>query len=143
MSTQHYAYTVIGVRLPAEKLFPDRITNKRGCEHPLPVGARFCPNCGAAAYISEKQRGVIDSETGLDLKVWKGFGVLVGTSTFDPNVYVGLVVGNVRGQEYATRHDISFDAIELMHRQLKRTLAPMNLWDESIFGLWTVMYVNH
>jgi len=129
MSTDYKAYTVIGVKIPEEKLHVT--TKKRGCSH-KEAASKHCAECGKPMWITAKEEIPAyityqeDSQfAGLD-------GIDEGTDRDD--IYVGEVLEHLFEK---------IPDIEKLKEKIRLALEPLKLWDEKKFGIYTVLYCSY
>lgn len=148
------AAAAIGVEIDPQLLH--RETRHRGCDcHPNPPDAwAYCPACGKPVwetrYAAIPEWDVSDP----DQPLLAGLTVVRTTPPDSPGLdrtalgreairagarfIVAHTVVRTDQMSLARRIDGTFDIPVARHRLL-HALAPLGLWDESKFGLWTVL----
>ena len=58
MSYQAYSHLIFGIKTPRSTV--NQSDAIRGCNHPITPSMKFCPECGASAYI-QKQSRILES----------------------------------------------------------------------------------
>lgn len=58
MGVNYRAYTVIGVVVGIEELFPEKVVEVRGCKHEVSAPALFCQQCGKPRIIPQYSNDV-------------------------------------------------------------------------------------
>lgn len=148
MGASYTAYAVIGVEIPAAKLY--REARVRLCQHEAPAGATFCPTCGKPAWGTEKEPIAAykpDGERPHFTPKLAGWDVAVSSN--GERAYIGLVCRGVPSRESYReprdqgdfRHLTGGDVNDL-RQKLQADLEPLGLWDGVKFGLWAVLYCS-
>lgn len=147
MSTVFYAEAVIGMAITEDKLFIEK--PYPNCEHKIPDGAKYCPTCGQLAVKMLSEPAVdlgikfnhdvyeymCDWEEALERKGWS----IVKTQ--EDNMIIGIAAKS--DDDYGNfTNMVEISNLENLKQQLKDYFEPLGLWDESSFGLWSVMTVS-
>jgi len=137
------AVAVIGVKCSPgvikSALF--KLGQERGCKHELPDGMNFCPECGAASYVTvsnaideyEDGEGDGDKLYGYEL-VHRGEGY------YDDPEYIAYVTSgcvSARQSKSINLGELNLIDIEI---EMKEKLEPLGLWDRKRFGLHVLLY---
>lgn len=149
MSVDFTATALIGVELDKSKT--SKMIKERGCEHKVSKN-KFCAQCGEAMW---SEREVImgelcckeyeEDECYSDEIILEGYrlafttdqnrvflGKQVSTSGDTEAKMIGLPVMKEIGQDIA-----------YIKQALMNFLKPLDLWDESKFGIWTIAHVSY
>lgn len=135
MSTSYTAYAVIGVRVPFQALF--RRVVYVHTEHPVPEGAKYCPECGKEARIVEDEP-IWDDDFQIGgfpiYETWDEQWAVFGIAARDRDYY--------RKDEQKAGRFKRLEPVEIAETlaRLKDALGP--LWDESTLGLHAVLGVS-
>jgi hypothetical protein len=143
MGYDAYAVAVIGVRLPPgaikDKLFvPDK---EPGCAHLLQADEKFCPECGAAAYIDvtkaikeyEDGEGDGDKLCGYEL-VGRGEGC------YNDPEFIAFWSSDCVRPGSTEFHSLGDFDLEDVYGQMQEKLEPLGLWNPEGFGLHVFLY---
>lgn len=146
MSTTFRAEAIIGVAIPREKIFQKK--PHRNCEHKIPNGAKFCPTCGkeATRLVDESIINIPDLKYGYDnYEYMCDWGYLLSrmglsmTENQDDELYFIGIATEARSYDEDLTQMVTIPDSGDLKQQLKDYLEPIGLWDESKFGLWSVM----
>ena len=137
MSEDMRAFLVLGCKVTSDDLFVT--TQERECSHPLPVNAAYCPTCGKPAYTTEKTAR-FDEDTGSYTGRIGAFDVLISTNGWDDyrtDALIGVITLTSDGDMVGLKTPLDDDTA--IRTALRAELEPLDLWDESRFGLWLVL----
>lgn len=131
MGVDYVAYTIIGIRIPRDRIITE--TKERGCSCAVPVTSTYCPDCGNLAYIT--------TYPPIDLYVpcetFAGFNIVDDPD--NDEIYVGEFY---KVDEDNYEESLEFEAIERLKSSLKTKLTPHGFWDENEFKIWSVFSVS-
>ena len=135
MSTSYTAYAVIGVRVPFRALYRRAVYIHT--EHPVPEGAKYCPECGKEARIVEDEP-IWDEDFQIGgfpiYKTWDGQWAVFGIAVRDRDYYW-------EEEDKAGRFKkLSVAETEETLARLEIALGP--LWDAETLGLHAVLVVS-
>ena len=143
MGVDYYAYTIIGLRVPIDKIIGTVIKHKNKCEcepqtEPM-AGQKFCGKCGCVLDYPYKAD---DPRFGVD--IWeieeKGIGgwPVVSDGDYGTYFYIGLLKasGEDKGPTKIPYH------IEGMKNKFQKDMEELGLWDEDSYGIWTVLQIS-
>jgi hypothetical protein len=133
MSTDYKAMTIIGIKIPNEKLYVT--THIRGCKH-KETAYKHCPECGKPMWISQKE----DSPAYVvyqDTDKFAGLNATTG-GTDEEDLFVGKIFEAEPHTQFNVIPD--FDKIKA---EVRLALDPLNLFDEKKFGIYTVLYCSY
>lgn len=137
MGAEYEAFSIIGCRVDGEKLFTE--TTVKTCTHTFDASFAFCPKCGKPATETELE-ALFDEDEGDYNGRLGGLDVVVPFSDDEiPDwAYIGPIVarGSSDGPDDRTQLPADLAAIK---EQTRVALDPLGLWDESAFGLWTLL----
>jgi hypothetical protein len=139
MGVDYTAYAVIGVEIDPTKLTRPKVVPHD--EHPVPPGARFCPECGAPATINvlELIEGYDDDADRDDQFYQEVTGYPLVRN--DKTDVVGGLIAEVNDWKHTTRF-VRLGDLERLKAEMQAKLEPMGLWDESKFGLYALLDVS-
>lgn len=132
MSTSYYAHTLIGVRVPIDKLYRKEVILHTA--HPYPEGATYCPTCGVKLADVVRMVPLFDE---FNFKIGK-FDVEILNNAA---CFVGLDTGVSDWGK--TLWD--FRACRRMahiEKELREELQPRGMWDEGLFGIYTFLKIS-
>lgn len=154
MSVSFRATALIGVELDKSKTY--KMIKERGCEHEASKD-KFCAQCGETMW--DEREVIIDElcckEEGEDeyytedviLECYR-----LAFTTDEHRIFLGKSIsvwsGNWGDDKEAkmiglpVMEEISQD-IAYIKQALLEFLMPLNLWDESKFGIWTIANVSY
>lgn len=135
MGVDYYASAVLGCEVTGKLRYE---VEKRGCLHDA-GDQPFCPKCGKQTVIKETvnipeyEDDAIGAEDGPYLTVF---------STTDNRRQIAGIGTTVDsdGCNEAQFMLVNFDEIK---RQVREVLEPLGLWDETKFGMWSVMHCSY
>ena len=133
MGVDWTSHTILGVKLNRDKCYTT--TRKPGCKHTLssnfidliPDDWEFCPICGKQALIAEE----VLVECLEDPGDWP-IGIDQCITTDPEDYFVGRIISC---DSYMEIHNMSG-----LKQKLKDILEPYDLWDETQFKIWNVLY---
>ena len=160
MGIDYRAIAIIGLKIDRD-LF-DKLrdvvteTRTRGCEHQIPKSAKFCPECGAKAFLVKQKRSKAFSYDDADYPT-EIAGVQVemfddGYGGYD--IYVGTCVMSQSNRMGGGHGFTSFDnmtdgpcplnsnSFGQLKDYLKYVFDPIGLWKDDHFGLHAVLNVS-
>lgn len=132
MGADYSAYAVIGCevtgRLYSSKVIP-------GCKHPAAAGVKFCSTCGAKSRLEHTPiKGYNpDEETLAGLRVY--------TTGEKERAFIGIGTDSTDtcGSE---AQFLNLDELAEARTRIKSKLAPLGLWDQETYGLWSIMHCS-
>ena len=129
------AYTVVGVRMSAEKLLAGMVAKERCCDHPE-MDTKFCPECGRYMWVAVAPEEVDDVA---------GLPVVFDDCSREGFAFVGVCSDGVdaRGTSTVNMVPMPLESLVGAKDKVKAALEPIGLWDESQFGVWTAMYQSY
>lgn len=136
MGADYYSYAVIGVEIDQKKLYQKPI-NKKAFEHDYPKTMKFCPNTGNKLW-EEVEEPIPEWDDEDELGEYK-----VYFSTDDTRCFIGVIVcesGPYKGEVNFVQFP---DDLEDKKQKLKDFLTPLGLWDESKFGVYSIMRCSY
>jgi hypothetical protein len=158
MGVDYSAHTVIGVELPNVDDLPrlKEKTRKRAFKHSFKDDGEheFDPKSGKPLWLAETEEvetdepSVVYDDDNYEgntlegqrlLKAPDGMGFCWGTD--QESVFLGIVSGTGSDNEEADFMEVP--DIEATKMSLKGALDPLGLWDESKFGIYTVLYCSY
>jgi hypothetical protein len=161
MGADYYSKAIIGVRLliDEEKIPRAKIpVRKRAFKHTYTDDGEmeFHPKDGRKLWLNEKEEieadypayvynlddDVSDLEEGQTLVVFPE-SLDVASGTDNDSWYLGCAVGTGSSNGGDEEGFIPIPDINGLKEKLKRTLEPHGLWDESRFGLYSVLYCSY
>ncbi len=134
MSVTYRAKAFIGCKVTRDRLF--HTVKARGCDHAPLHSTLYCPHCGKLMWVDKKvpisQWDEEDDLSGLTLVHGMGDELYA---------CVRYVVAEDSGiaDKLMPLHE---DSVAMTKRMLQVKLEPLGLWDESTFGLWSVLYCS-
>lgn len=139
MGIRNCATAALGQRVEIAKLCREVAT--RECEHTIPDGAKFCPECGKANKPILVKRWLDGYKAGDDGAEW--FGDLALVRHADSNwgvlclshVSTGDGTGKPKMAETVPGDAVIYNT----KRELYAALNKHGLYDESLFGLWVIL----
>lgn len=148
MGADWYAATVIGIRVPKDKVVREETYFRNNCIcKPRQRGpevypeASFCPTCGKLI----RRKCVRDVVLFDGLTPWKNGSSICGwpvyTGTDGMFFYIGVFVVEVAG-EYDKKSplpNISKDTVI----KFRRAMEKAGLWDQEEFGMWTILTCSY
>jgi hypothetical protein len=133
MSVSYSGLAVVGCQVPIDKF--DKVEDVPGCEHQVPEGNKFCPECGAPALKREE----------VDFDWYEFFDehdeLTWGFTTDDKELIVGAIGAGAEGEGENLRR--ANDELENLGERTKAVLEPLGLWDLDTFDLWCVMRCSY
>ena len=134
MGADYYSYAVIGMEITdhEEKLWIH--SKQRAFNHNYPETMNFDPKTGKKLWEEIKAPAVGVDEYGENLL---GFKLVYGT-----NQESCFVAGAVVRSDYAKKCDTIPD-IQAIKKEMQAKLETLGLWDESKFGLWSILYCSY
>jgi hypothetical protein len=143
MGVDFHAYLVAGIRIKRAHLYVP--TARSGCEHSIPDGAKFCPECGKPSLVTESVPldGYNEDDRLHDLDV-----VPVANSEEGSEVIVGRLIAEANPDTWGGRDPLgSTDvaAIRQAHDEACGGLEqlPPSLAERGVMGIWLVPYVSY
>ena len=133
MSTDYKAMTIIGIKIPEEKLYVTK--HKRGCKH-KEASSKHCPACGKPMWVFRNEE-IPAYVVYQDTEKFAGLDATTrGTDEED------LFVGKIFEAEPHTHFNVipDFDKIKA---EVRLALDPLNLFDEKKFGIYTTLYCSY
>lgn len=136
-----YGIALIGVRVKKEQLSKARgepIT-RDGCHHRIPVGANYCPVCGAPRTVVEPAPEMTRER--LESLV-KPFAVESDGS--DRDLFVAAKPMTIKTLDICScgsslKMDLpDRETVGEYKSMLRKMLEPIGCWDEKSFGVWVV-----
>jgi len=160
MSTSYRAMALVGVKLPLESDLPrlQKSVRKKAFPHNFPddENHKFDPKTGNPLWLNEFELTdsdepsvvyQVDDYCDVDLvagqKVLKGdedLGLIESEDDFSDSVfYYGVILktGSSDNCEYAAF--MALPNIDALKEKIRKILEPLNLWDESKFGLYSIL----
>lgn len=147
MTTQYYPITVIGIKVPKDKIIITKEVIKNECVCNPQVNptrylgtkyrTKFCSQCGRLL-----RRIHVESFPKFDSIKDKG-KVLewpVANDTGAENFFIGVYSSGM--VNYRHRGDIP-DLSEKTVEKFKKDMKSLDLWDEKEFGIWTILCVSY
>jgi hypothetical protein len=137
MGADYSSYAVIGVEINSDGLYT--VT-----ETPATGEKSFNPDTGERLMHKERtpiegfERGVVSGDDS-----FKDFPVFWTTDS--ESCVIGIGVGGTysNGGEDVCMMSIDDVNIEALKQELKEVLEPIGLWDESKFGLYTILHCSY
>ena len=164
MGAYYKAQTIFGVKIPRNKMFKEKTLRVRSCigrdltqhikncpdENKI-KGFNFCPECGNNPWTKKTVETALLEEFDPEnkhgdigeLKI-KGWDVI--TDTANENFYVGFLPKETPMSWDGTKSGVMTevpDDIGNIRRQLRDDLEEVGLWNNSKFGLWTILYCSY
>lgn len=126
MGVDYYAYAILGVEVPVDKLYETQV--REHLEHGVPADANFCPECGKPSRVERKVLIWGDYKIG-------SFDIIFSTEA--DRAFVGL--------HPSIRRPIGFEPVryKALVDELRTALQPYGLWDGEKFGLYSVLVVSY
>lgn len=141
------ATTLIGVELDKENTV--KTIREHGCEHEI-SDSKFCTQCGEVMWderevVIDELRMQLDDEDECysDEFIFKDYEL--GFSTNEYRVFLGKKI-SVTDRGWDDKEEASMmniPDIDCIKTDIMNFLTPLNLWDESKFGIWTIAYVSY
>tara|TARA_Y100000034_G_scaffold37672_2_gene46322 strand:- start:2476 stop:2889 length:414 start_codon:yes stop_codon:yes gene_type:complete len=137
MSAVWHSYAVIGILIDKDKLYKEAKTVK-AFAHNHPRTMKFCPDTGKELW-KEVREPIPEWDESETLGSFK-----VHTSTDSHDHVVGIIAADeaeMRGSgvDFTKLPDNLADE----KYKLKELLEPLGLWDESKFGLYSILYCSY
>ena len=132
MSVDYTVSTVLGVKVNPKDLL--KTSTVKGCDHPIPKKAKFCPDCGGPATVEEIKL-IVDDDNKIN-------GLDVCYTTDEKETVVGIVLSHVRSED----NEIAGSPLPFFdpaYKTIRDILEPLNLWNEKNYALWTVMNCSY
>jgi hypothetical protein len=139
MGVSYTAYTFYGVEIPRDRLY--REVTLRGCEHPLPPGANYCPVCGKVGQVTAI-RPIPDWDGGKRLAGLKVLGTTPDITSQSKRLFACNSFVEVDSREDGVKR-VSTDFADQEREEIRLHLEPLDLWDSEGFGLWTLLYCSY
>jgi len=152
MSVDFRATALIGVELDKENTC--KMIKERGCEHEESK-SKFCAQCGETMW--DEREVIIDElcckeydedECYSEETILEDYQLAFTTDQH--RVFLGKQVTVYADTQSDEAKMIALPVIEEMSQDiayikqaLLEFLTPLNLWDESKFGIWTIAYVSY
>lgn len=147
MGADWYAATVIGIRVPRDKVVREETYFHNNCICKPQVDpktypeAKFCPACGRE--IKRKcSRSIVLFE---GFKIWERDSSICGwpvyTGTDGIFFYIGIFIAEVVGEcdKKSPLPNIPKDKMT----KFKRDMEESGLWDQEAFGMWTILNYSY
>lgn len=133
MGCDYTAYTIIGCRIPYDKLFVE--TRVAAFAHTYPNDFEFDPKTGAKLWKTVRQ--LINGDTYLDSHNFSGLYCITPNSENNEFYYIGQgqYVENTSFDEQAVKDLYVKWDIE----QIKNKLKELGIYDPETFGIWTIL----
>jgi hypothetical protein len=132
MSHSCHSSVVIGLRI--DKANAVKRVLKKGCNHPVPNDAKFCPECGKVREFVEEKSFYDEFQP---YEVYTNFG----------KVLIGLEIAEASDAWNNDDKDMSFvnsrqlDRVLEVEKALKPLIEKQGLpWKESEFGIWLMVH---
>ena len=146
MSTDYYAYAVIGLKIDPTKLYKE--IKIRNCDCTLPEDNKFtfCPHCGQKVYqIENHPIDEVDDSNSKDTLC--GYPIIYGTDreTAYVAIYhsaISTYAGTLLCDKNSYFSQFPYN-IEDKKNEMKNKLGPLGFWDEKMFGLWAVLFCSY
>lgn len=141
MSKSFYALSLVGVQVdPVEFIKahtppPEMI---RECKH-KETENMYCAECGRFMWYEEDQKPTVELHHGS----YKNFCVLTGTDYQSMAIGKGGISCSADNEGAHKVTDLSTIDLLKLRRELRETLEPLGLWDESKFGIQTILYCSY
>ena len=141
MGYDAYAYALIGLKIDAEKLYTEK--EERACGHPIKDKTdKFCATCGKPLQLKKVKIPIasykLDGQDGNGSVA--GFRLVSQSSMEDePDFIAGLFVATSYNKKF-TKAKLSEGQVKKIHDDMQAKLEPLGLWNESAFGLYTILY---
>lgn len=147
MSVNFTATALIGVELDKSKTY--KMIKERGCEH-KPSENKFCAECGEPMW---NEREVVIEELRMlddDDKCYSDEVILedyqLAFTTDQNRVFLGKqasTYGDDEAKMIALPYTSEARMIAHIRKTLMNFLEPLNLWDETKFGIWAIAYASY
>jgi len=136
MGVSYSAYAIVGYKVRLANQYEDR----RGCKHEIIAAAKFCHECGKAAWISECVAGIERIGKAFRNREWDNCIIVYDAYSNDDWAYVGL------GLMVDSRHDNRPKMVPIrdsdgLRNALHLFLHEHGLWSDEVektYGLWCV-----
>ncbi len=131
MGTDHYAYTVLGVKVPRSKLFIEK--QVPNCPHPQKQD-EFCSLCG-----KKNKMIVVEEPIGIYYEEEGHLGSFEALTNDNCQNEIIIVFQHVKSTHRGVIVNFSNNLVEEAKKSLKEFLEPLELWEEDKFGIWCVL----
>lgn len=138
MGADYSSHAVIGVRVSRNAFVSKQERTVDGCNHPHDF--EFCPRCGRPA----KRKEIVSVDLlEDDPDTFYGLDLVKGTDQRE--IYLGITCSGTNsncGDEDSFVKVSDFQIREI-RTKIQNVLRPLNLWDEKMFGLWSVLSCSY
>ena len=155
MGVDYQAEAIIGVRVDARQMKLCWTENKviRGCVHDVPEESKFCSECGQPREVdfTEQDEDLMEQITyhrkfhGLSVAYDGTVHDCPDTAVFVVGKYLVTTDSNRSGSSNMAFKQLLTPIIKLAHikQEIKAVLEPLGLWDETMFGIYSVLNCSY
>lgn len=145
MGADYTAGALIGIRVDPTKLYREK--QEKAFKHSYPLDWKVCPKTGRELWrtVREPIDGAVSRYEGEDASKIGPYDVTYGTdheTAFICIVSTNDTYSNAGNDCAMVSIPVGFNIVEEKEK-LRETLEPLGLWDEKLFGLWTVLYCSY
>lgn len=148
MTIQYLSYTIIGCKIPRERLFrqkpsPNKNIRNNCCVSKNWINIKFCPDCGTQLQILKEREP--HPELDLKNKKFRSTNIDVVWDSEQKNFFFGTIL---KASDDFSNGLTSFlqiqnpGNIEIIKQNLQKALEPNGLWKEDVFGIYTMLYIG-
>ncbi len=144
MGTNYYAYAIIGLKVPRDKIIGTKIVHKNKCtcepQTDPTAGQKFCGKCGEnldRSYRVNDARFVAEEcEIGEErIRGWP----IVSEGEYGA-FYIGIVKAYHKNEKPIPIQD--YRTLTVVGNKFKSDMEELGLWDPDAYGLWSVLQIS-
>ena len=140
-----YAVGVVGLRFAPGGIVSKLYTKEevRGCNHVMRDNAKFCPECGAKAFKTER-KSITEYNEDAGNPLLCGYALVsrseedLGDPEFIAYDWSGY--DDVRAGDEVTFSMDTLERLPTIKAEMQKLLQPLGLWDERAFGVHVFLY---